>query len=364
MSHNIESPKHIIIVTTLFDHGGIATYWQSIAREMDGKYKFIVFSNLVKDLDPDPFKLKNVIVIPELIWKAPLKSCKILIDLVIKYNPESVFFNGTLAKFKLLPAIILLRILFSKINICTVFHSGALYQSKFKNNINLWLVKFSTLFISRRIFVSKAVEMYWSMRGETITRPFVAKVKDRLHSKSRGEEYKIGFLGRLSTEKDPFMLAKAASIANKSIPVTVEFAGLGALKKSLEADFPQYSYKGWVAANEWLPTIDLLVNSSKTEGWPLSVIEALEVGVPVIAFNVGGNGEVLEDVSNFAIVFERTEDALAQKIADFLKNYELNCKNYFELLMRRKQATLQDWSLSIIQIKQSSGQVHSVTTNT
>jgi glycosyltransferase involved in cell wall biosynthesis len=350
MDHSILPKKNIIVVTTLFDHGGIATYWQSIARETAHEYNFIVYSNLVKDLDPDPFKLPNVQVIPKLVWKSPIESCKILWNLVTEFQPESVFFNGTLVKFKLLPAIILMRIFFVKIRLCTIFHSSALYQSQLKNNINLVVVKFATFFIPRRIFVSRAVEKYWAIAGETITRPFLANVKANQIPKSKDDSIKIGYLGRLSAEKDPHMLASAVRIARATLShIKVEFAGLGSLRESLAAEYPEYSYIGWVSPSDWLPYIDLLVNSSKTEGWPLSVVEAIENGVPVIAFDVGGNGEVLEAVKNLAIVSKRTEEALAQKIVQFVQNYNENYEEYFKQLMAQKKDSLSDWSKRILQ---------------
>ncbi len=42
-------------------------------------------------------------------------------------------------------------------------------------------------------------------------------------------------------------------------------------------------------------TIDLFVNTSSSEGVPFSIMEAFAAGIPVMATNVGGTGEIVDD---------------------------------------------------------------------
>jgi glycosyltransferase involved in cell wall biosynthesis len=62
---------------------------------------------------------------------------------------------------------------------------------------------------------------------------------------------------------------------------------------------------------------DVLVNSSPVENSPLSVIEALACGTPVVAFKVGGIPELI-DYENGALAAAQTPQALADALDDVL----------------------------------------------
>ena len=44
--------------------------------------------------------------------------------------------------------------------------------------------------------------------------------------------------------------------------------------------------------------IDLFINSSDSEGIPVSIMEAMSFGIPCIARDVGGNSEIVENMCN------------------------------------------------------------------
>lgn len=67
-------------------------------------------------------------------------------------------------------------------------------------------------------------------------------------------------------------------------------------------------------------TFDVLVNTSSSEGIPVSIMEAMSVGVPCIATNVGGTGEIVNEKNGKLL----SADPSAQKIADeLIKFYHL-----------------------------------------
>lgn len=75
---------------------------------------------------------------------------------------------------------------------------------------------------------------------------------------------------------------------------------------------------------------DLFLNVSQSEGRPVSIMESLACGIPVLATNVGGNPEIVNDKVGYLIDvnFSVTD------LADILE--EINC-NRVELFERRKQ---------------------------
>jgi colanic acid/amylovoran biosynthesis glycosyltransferase len=92
-----------------------------------------------------------------------------------------------------------------------------------------------------------------------------------------------------------------------------EFIG----RKSLEELFVTFAER----------KINLLINLSSTEGTPVSMMEAVSFGVPVIATAVGGVPEIVEDGKNgFLIDANVTPEEVAEKI-----------KFYFHLPAQKKQ---------------------------
>ncbi|NCO54621.1 MAG: glycosyltransferase, partial [Bacteroidetes bacterium] len=47
--------------------------------------------------------------------------------------------------------------------------------------------------------------------------------------------------------------------------------------------------------------VDLFINVSESEGIPVSIMEALSAGIPVIATNVGGTNEIVNNDVGFLI---------------------------------------------------------------
>jgi colanic acid/amylovoran biosynthesis glycosyltransferase len=66
-------------------------------------------------------------------------------------------------------------------------------------------------------------------------------------------------------------------------------------------------------------SIDLFLNVSSSEGVPVSVMEALSFGIPVVATDVGGTGEIVSDKTGLLINAEITPEDLALKIEELIK---------------------------------------------
>ncbi len=131
------------------------------------------------------------------------------------------------------------------------------------------------------------------------------------------------FLGRLHPLKGPDVLLDAL----KSVPelrVDVEFAGplqgepcwRAELMQAMEAE-PRANWVGAVGSEHLAQRMpELLVVPSRSEAQPLVVLEAMMVGVPVLAMDVGDCGEMLESGTSDAcgLVVADTQ-ALARELA-------------------------------------------------
>jgi len=62
--------------------------------------------------------------------------------------------------------------------------------------------------------------------------------------------------------------------------------------------------------------IDLFINVSSSEGVPVSVMEAMSFGIPVIATNVGGTSEIVSDKTGLLVNADISPEELAEKIEE------------------------------------------------
>ena len=75
--------------------------------------------------------------------------------------------------------------------------------------------------------------------------------------------------------------------------------------------------------NEILPILDIFVISSLWEAQPISMLEAMAAGCPVVATKVGGIPEILTEGKNGLLAKSKDEDSLAWKIIALVKNDKL-----------------------------------------
>lgn len=68
-------------------------------------------------------------------------------------------------------------------------------------------------------------------------------------------------------------------------------------------------------AHTYLPLCDVFLLASDYEGMPMSILEALAYGKPVVASDVGGIGEALDGINGFAV--KNTVTAFKEKILAF-----------------------------------------------
>src|SRR5438270_282347 len=137
-------------------------------------------------------------------------------------------------------------------------------------------------------------------------------------------------IARFSVQKGLFDLVTAAAEVARRLPaVRFVLAGDGELRDQLKARVTQLHLKDRVLfagarplaeLARWLGAADLFVLSSHYEGMPLSLIEAMAAGCPVVATSVGGVTDVVADDSVGRLVPPKKPDVLAEAIVDVLSN--------------------------------------------
>lgn len=80
---------------------------------------------------------------------------------------------------------------------------------------------------------------------------------------------------------------------------------------------------------------NLFINTSYSEGLPVSIMEAMSFGIPAIATDVGGNKEIVEDKVNGILLSPNPNPEEVAKAIKFIydlepNQYELYCKNAYD----------------------------------
>jgi glycosyltransferase involved in cell wall biosynthesis len=139
---------------------------------------------------------------------------------------------------------------------------------------------------------------------------------------------RVAFVGRLLFNKGPQYLVAAAPLVLGRHPDT-EFViiGDGPLRPRLEQAVARQGLAGAfrflgmrsdVPALLGDPTLSLFVRPSLSEGLPLTVLEAMACGLPVVATPVGGTAEVVRDDETGYLVPPRAVEPLAAAICRLL----------------------------------------------
>lgn len=106
----------------------------------------------------------------------------------------------------------------------------------------------------------------------------------------------VGWLGRLTKEKGPDVFLDAMGFLRDD-GIAGSVIGEGAERASLEVRARgrvKVRFHGLIAnAGRYLRAFDVFVLSSRTEGTPMVLFEAMDAGVPIVATRVGGVPEVL-----------------------------------------------------------------------
>ena len=145
---------------------------------------------------------------------------------------------------------------------------------------------------------------------------------------ARGEDAVVGIVGRLVPIKDVDCFLRAAARLRTARPTTrFAIVGDGELREALErttADLglsDAVTFLGWRKDLEAIYAgLDVVVNSSRNEGTPVALIEAMAAGRPVVATAVGGTPDLLGSGVRGRLVTAGDPEALADAIQATLEH--------------------------------------------
>jgi glycosyltransferase involved in cell wall biosynthesis len=152
---------------------------------------------------------------------------------------------------------------------------------------------------------------------------------------SRFSNFTIGFVGRNSPEKRPelfFDIVKNVDLKAKVIGDNFD---------NFKRDFPEVNYfencNDPELIRKQFSEISLLVVTSSREGFPLVIMEAMELGVPVISTNVGSIAEHLINGENGFLISAIEENEFLTQAVEKIKHISENKDIYFNLSLNARQ---------------------------
>jgi glycosyltransferase involved in cell wall biosynthesis len=139
---------------------------------------------------------------------------------------------------------------------------------------------------------------------------------------ARRSVLRIGTAARLSPEKNLGLLIRALEACRqRGLKLELDIVGDGPQRDELEKLTEHMGLKQQVRFSgcieqleDWYPTLDAFVLPSLSEGMPISILEALACGCPVIATNVGAIHELLDGIPGCKVVAINDLDALTNAL--------------------------------------------------
>jgi glycosyltransferase involved in cell wall biosynthesis len=139
---------------------------------------------------------------------------------------------------------------------------------------------------------------------------------------------RVVWVGRLQAPKDPLTLVRA--LGRLKTPFEADFVGDGPFRRAVELELERLGLGASVRVlgdrrdvGSLLARSDVFVLASRSEGLPLSILEAMAAGLPVVASRVGGVPELMVDGETGLLVPTGDPDLLAAAVGRLLDDATL-----------------------------------------
>lgn len=313
--------KKVLHLTMSNAHGGAETVIFSIIDNLNGQYDF-------KYLCPEG-KIGDILREKNIEYKT-FKSFKEIKKKIEEINPDVIHAHDFTAS--------VISGLFSG-NRKIISHLHTSHRWIKGLNIKSLLYYLISFRFEKIVFVSKSMakDMYFYNRLNKKAAILVNPIdKEKILNLSNAycvrETYQLGFLGRLSHYKDPLKFIDIVKeVKQKNPNIKAVIVGDGELKESCKIKvkklglYENIDFKGFLK-NPFpiVKNINILVMPSKLEALGLSAIEAMALSKPVIASDIGGLSDFINEKNG----------VLCNDFQEFVKGIEKllnNRKEYSEI---------------------------------
>jgi glycosyltransferase involved in cell wall biosynthesis len=221
-------------------------------------------------------------------------------------------------------------------------HEG---QNRFKKYIFLLIEKVLDKFTDHYVAVSEALKKE-GIQNRILTSNKVTVIHNGIELRNYNKNFNviqkkkelgiemsrtiIGTVTRFEPQKAIHDFLVAVSYVKKIYPdIKVVIAGDGPLRREIEKLINDLKLNDNITLLGWrndvpeiLAVLDIFCQSSLWEGCPMVLLEAMAVGKPIIATNVGGVKEIVEDDNTGILVPPADPKAMADAIVKLINNKE------------------------------------------
>lgn len=321
--------------------GGVFTYLELLLNHLPPELFDITLIHSFRPETPKDYKNRflphiRLIDIPmtrKISLFKDLKALLMIVRLLKKLSPDVVHLHSSKAGF-------LGRLACKINNVNHVYYSPhgfsflQPYIAEHKRKLYFWLEKIATKFGGSIIAVSKSEETAAKKLIGNVycINNFIEVLKKKTMDAEKMKQMKtkiqIGTLGRIVKVKNPALFNELALDNPDKLFIWI---GDGELRDLLTA--PNIVITGFLTreeAYERLNQLDIYVQLSYMEGMPLSVMEAMAMGKPVIASKVVGNKDlIINGINGYLFDLDKEQDA--HQLINMLSNNKelreyLGCK--------------------------------------
>jgi glycosyltransferase involved in cell wall biosynthesis len=263
------------------------------------------------------------------------------ISLLHTHSPSAAIFGRIAARYNKIPVIVTVHLTASE-----YFSEGSSLKTKIRRLIYSRIDQALNFFITDRlIFVSrishnKSVDRHQApsnrslviRNGIDLTRFDLNLSKEEIRIKMGLpiKEILICFLGRLDYQKGLDILLEAVNILHAKHDFKLLVIGDGPQRDEL-SDFVNSHQCGKTVdflgfrndIPELLRMSDIFVLSSRFEGMPISILEAMAAGLPCVVTNVGENASLIKNEINGFLVESENPESLASALMKLIENDKL-----------------------------------------
>jgi glycosyltransferase involved in cell wall biosynthesis len=187
----------------------------------------------------------------------------------------------------------------------------------------------------RRVFKPAALRCQTLINGTELPEKLARKDCGEFHGYSANDKFVMVTVCRLAPEKDIVTLLWAFASVHGTAPNTeLWIVGDGGERRNLvqlaenlgiKDSVRFWGFRGKV--DQILTCADLFVNSSWTEGISISILEAMSLGLPIVATSVGGTPTIVKDEVNGLLVEPRSPHQLGSAMLRLVQDRAL-CRKF------------------------------------
>lgn len=259
------------------------------------------------------------------IWK--------LIKIMRREKPDIVHTHLNVMQF-VLPALIMANI---KMRIHTVHSLADKESSGILRKIMFLAFKiFNVKPIGISDVVSRSIANQYKLKESQVTCIYNGIDLNRYRKKEEVQDDNVKFIcvGTLYAVKNQELIIRAFhNIHIKYMNTKLTIIGDGQLKENLEALINDLNLKNCVDMKGIIPNTeeelgqaDIFLMSSIYEGLPLSILEAMAIGLPIISTKVGGIPDIVEHMGNGILVESKNQNNFEKAMETLILDNKLRSK--------------------------------------